>query len=414
VPTYDWDLVGGDPAPGDPDAYADLSGALGETASNAEEAHGRLKKLKDNVDESIWRGKAADAFREEIDKLPDHLAKLMTSYQAAADAMATYGRTLRALQQEAATEVGRAQTARDDEQSATAARDTAVAADPTVPTTVHDAAADAARSRLRAARDQIDDIRDRRRQAETTAVDGLEHAHDVGMKNRSTFHKILGAIASVAETVAFVLAVVGIAIVVCVLLTNPAGWAALVAAFGAASAWFTAATVASGVALGVKTLAWSTGDEEITGKELATDAAWFFGSLAAGQAAGAIGKSMNIGARSVQVTTGQFTRTVTEVRPVLRLITATDDIVLMEARVSTTIVRITQIRPIVIPANLGAMWDAGASWVKDIPDYLDKNPALDRVVGGRPDEGEPLDEVLGRDVSCTCVHTRIAEPEPAR
>jgi len=405
MPVYHWDLVGGDPAPGNPAAYTDLSRLFGDVAGNAQSAHGRLTALKDNTDESIWKGKAADAFREEIDKLPEHLSKLMQSYQKASEAMTTYGNLLRELQDEAKQQIEVAGTAETDERDAVGARDAAVAADPTAPTTHHDDAAAAARTRLRSARHQIDDIRARRVAAERAAVDGLDAAHDIGMKNKGGLAKFFSAIAKAAEFVAFALAVVAIAVVVIVLLTNPGGWAALAAAFAAAGPLFTAATVASGVALGAKFLGktWG-GDEGITWGTIGKDAAWLVGSFGAGRA---IGQFVKAGGPALRVTTTEFTRTVTEIRPVLRIITATDELVIFQARTTTTVIRITQIQPVRIPINMEQAWNIGAALDVEIPKYLNENPEVDRALGGRAPEGASLAEVLGPGAGCTAVHTPI-------
>lgn len=96
-----WEAVGGDPAPGDPGAFDELAQRFAATAGNAREAHGRLSRLAGSVDESIWRGEAADAFRAEIAELPPLLAKLHDSYQAASQGMAAYGGHLRELQAQA-------------------------------------------------------------------------------------------------------------------------------------------------------------------------------------------------------------------------------------------------------------------------------------------------------------------------
>lgn len=407
---YDWELVGGDPAPGDPVASTDLGKAFGETATNAQSAHGRLKALKDNTDESIWRGKAADAFREEIDKLPELLEKLMKSYQKASEAMTTYGNLLRELQGEAKTAAGTAEAANTDESDAMSAKEAALYTDPTTPTAHHDDAAEAARTRLRSARHQIDDIRARRVAAEGAAVDGLDAAHDIGMKNKSGWQKFFAAVASVAELAAFTLAIVAIAVVVVVLLTNPAGWAALAAAFAAAGPLFTYATVASAVAFGAKAFGNAVGDEDITMSGLIKEGLWLAGSWGAGRAIGAFGRMGNVGASALRVTTTEFTQTVTEVRPLLRIITATDELVVPQARTTTTVVRITQIQPVKIAIDLEQAWNIGAATAVDIPKYLDENPDVARELGVGASASGPLAEVLGPRAACTAVHT----PMPSR
>ncbi|MGH9041158.1 MAG: hypothetical protein ACRDZ3_13110 [Acidimicrobiia bacterium] len=69
----EWEIVGGDPAPGDPTAFEVLAGFFADTAADAAEVEGRLRRLAEGTDDSIWQGEAADAFREEIGKLPGPL-----------------------------------------------------------------------------------------------------------------------------------------------------------------------------------------------------------------------------------------------------------------------------------------------------------------------------------------------------
>jgi uncharacterized protein YukE len=117
----EWELVGGDPAPGDPCAYETLSGFFGETADNAEQVNCWLRGLARGVDDTIWRGDAANAFREDIDELPKKLDKLYLSYHEASEALRCYGVRLRELQGEADTELGRAVCA-DEEHAAARAK----------------------------------------------------------------------------------------------------------------------------------------------------------------------------------------------------------------------------------------------------------------------------------------------------
>lgn len=398
-----WGLVGGDPAPGEPRAYEELSGILGRTATNAENAHKRLSDLKESVDDSIWKGEAADAFKEQVGKLPGDLEKLFESYRAAADAMGEYGRTLTTLKEKADGLVSAAETAEGDESTQRQALNDALAVEPTTPTVPYDEAMEGARRRIREAKNGIDAIRTERQGAETKAVNGLGHAGDIGIHNKKWYQKALAALADAAEFVAFALAVIAIVVVVVVLLTNPAGWAALSAALAAAAPLFTASTIASGVALTAKIIGKALGDRDITMSELASDAAWLGLSAFAGAKLG------KVAATSMRATTVGFTRAVTEVRPVLGAITSTGKVLVLETRTTVSIVRVTRIQPIRIPLHLDGVWNIGAAWHKDIPDYLGKHPEMERQLEGRPVPKPAMGVILGRDISCSAFHAPIPQ-----
>ncbi len=192
VTTLSWDLVGGDPAPGDPRAYGELARDLKDTAESAQRASDRLRRFTTSVDASIWRGDAADAFRDKLGEFPPQLAKLQRSYASASEAMAGYGRTLDDLQDRARRVLERAHAAAEDEASQqrnAEAEAEARAADPLVPslgtpaTAPFDDAIDDAQGRLRMARNEIYDIEDQRRAAEARAIDGLERAQEQGIQN---------------------------------------------------------------------------------------------------------------------------------------------------------------------------------------------------------------------------------------
>ncbi len=70
-----WSFTAADPAPGDPAAYARLSRDLSDTAEAAVAAYHQLHGLAGGVDETIWRGSAADAFAEELAELPPRRRK---------------------------------------------------------------------------------------------------------------------------------------------------------------------------------------------------------------------------------------------------------------------------------------------------------------------------------------------------
>jgi hypothetical protein len=181
--TLTWDAAGGNPAPGQPAAFDALARRFSEIASDAADARGKLDRFGKGIDDNVWRGDTAGAFKEKIGELPPRLAKLHDSYATASGGMATYGRALRNLQEEAHRLLGQAQSAHDEKAGQERSRDQAQAADPAASTSVHEDAIDRARRRLDGARDRLDDLRDRRRAAENAAIDRLEDAHDQGIEN---------------------------------------------------------------------------------------------------------------------------------------------------------------------------------------------------------------------------------------
>jgi uncharacterized protein YukE len=403
VAVRNWDLVGGNPAPGDPTAYDELAGALRRTSTNAENAHKRLSSLKDSVDDSIWKGDAADAFKEQIGKLPGDLQKLFESYEAAADAMAEYGRKLTTFQTDAGKLLDDAELAQQDEQTHRQGLDQALAIDPTTPTALYDQATEQARQRIRNATAGIDAIREQRRGAETKAVDGLGHAGDIGIQNKKWYQKALAAIADAAEFVAFALAVIAIVVVVVVLLTNPAGWAALGAALAAAGPLFAWSTAASGVALGFKFLGHRTGDQDVTPSELRRDAFWLGVDVVGGRLL------KPFAATKLRITSTTLVQRVTEVRPILGVITSTGKALLLETRTTVTVVRVTRVEAVRVPLHLDTVFNTILADRKGIPDYIADHPQTERQLRGRPAPEPAIGVALGSDVSCSLVHTPIPD-----
>jgi uncharacterized protein YukE len=378
----DWELVGGDPAPGEPAAYAQLAEQLGRTADAAGDAHRALKKIQDQVDDAIWRGKSADAFRDRIEKLPEKLEKLHASYDKASTALRGYGTTLRQLKSEAGRIVGEARRAHQQEADEQTRLDQARAQDPAAPTTAQEDAVEAARQRLRSARDEVDRIREERKRAESDAVSGLDDAGDLGIQNKSFLAKAFRALAEVAEFIAFVVAVAAIVIVVVVFLTNPGGWAALAAALAVAGPWFSAATGFAAAGLVLKGFAMASGDEDITMGELAKDGAILLGTWGAGKALGLFK------ATEFRTLTVQFRHVTTEVRPLLLLVTTSDDLLLaQQVRTTVRITRVEIFQAVKVPMHLNTIWDANMARFYDIPKYLNEHPEVARVLGVRPPPG---------------------------
>ena len=98
----DWDVIGGDPAPGSPDSIAAAEAVLSKVSSMASEARQSLLSAAGDLDVSRWRGTAADVFRRDISALPTELADVVVSYEEASAALSAYRRALQSAQQEAA------------------------------------------------------------------------------------------------------------------------------------------------------------------------------------------------------------------------------------------------------------------------------------------------------------------------
>jgi uncharacterized protein YukE len=250
----EWELVGGDPTPGDPNAYTMLSGFFDGTAQNAQDAACRLRALALNADDAVWRGEAADAFREDLGELPKKLDKLYHSYHEASEALRIYGVSLRQLQSRAQTELERA-VAADEEmrQQVDAMLDRMTTpGGPVAPAPVGAGPGRTGpapfgpgleatngsgnptgdpRSRLAASRAAVEQIRQDRASEEGKCVAKLDHAHDIGMHNKGLLdkiggwvgdrigdlsdvtHKMLRAIGDIADRIADILTILAVVIV---------------------------------------------------------------------------------------------------------------------------------------------------------------------------------------------------------
>ncbi len=62
--TLTWDAVGGNPAPGQPEAFDALARKFSAIASDAADAKSKLDRFGRGVDDSVWRGNTAGAFKE--------------------------------------------------------------------------------------------------------------------------------------------------------------------------------------------------------------------------------------------------------------------------------------------------------------------------------------------------------------
>jgi len=251
----EWELVGGDPTPGDPGAYSTLSDFFEGTAQNASEAGSRLRALALNADDQVWRGEAADAFREDLGELPKKLEQLHNSYHEASEALRIYGVSLRQLQARAESELHKA-VAADEEmrrqvdtmldqmtgKGPMAPPPAGVGPGPSGPAPFgpglegpangsgNDPTGDA-RARLAAARAAVEQIRQDREAEEGKCVAKIDHAHDIGIHNKrllsriagwvgdhiddvaGVYHKMLRAVGDIADRIADSLTIIAIALV---------------------------------------------------------------------------------------------------------------------------------------------------------------------------------------------------------
>jgi uncharacterized protein YukE len=320
----EWELVGGDPTPGDPAAYSTLSGFFDGTAQTASEAASRLRALALNADDSVWRGEAADAFREDLGDLPKKLDQLYNSYHEASEALRIYGVSLRQLQARADGELQNAVAADEEmrrqvdsllESMTTGGLPSSLPAPagpgPTtigpVPPSMGPAAgcgpdgAEDARARLAAARSAVEQIRQEREAEEGKVVAKLDHASDIGIHNKGLLdriggwvgdrisdldelhHRMLRAIGDLADRISDIVTVVAVALVVvaavaalAVFVVGSGGFAGAVmaGAWSAGGSGFLLAGWAKLVSVGAKTgskLAYN--DPDLSWSQLVKDGA---------------------------------------------------------------------------------------------------------------------------------------------
>lgn len=109
-----WDLVGGNPAQGSPHEVRAVAGDLAKTSRTADDCLEEFARVADEHTDTIWRGEASEAFRDEIGDLPTDLGKLVDSYEKAAEALSTYADELDHAQRQASRAVNDAEHARHD------------------------------------------------------------------------------------------------------------------------------------------------------------------------------------------------------------------------------------------------------------------------------------------------------------
>ncbi|MBM0232304.1 RHS repeat protein [Micromonospora sp. STR1_7] len=114
-----------DPVPGDPESFEEITRAYQELARTTQEAHDLLAG-GGQID--VGQGKAMEAFRDLIGKLPPRLDRMAHSYSAAADAYLRYLPSLEEAQTMSLRALDQAQQASGDQGSAQAAVSSAQAA----------------------------------------------------------------------------------------------------------------------------------------------------------------------------------------------------------------------------------------------------------------------------------------------
>lgn len=214
VGNYGWELLGGDPAPGEVGSIRSLARRFTRTADDAGDVVGRLARVQSGDLERIWVGPAADAFREKLGELPKQLGKLRASYSAAGDALSTYANALEDLQGRAERIRSAAIDAVDRLDDTQRAKDQELATNPQALTTHHDSAMDAARRALSKAKDDVEDVRRDKGEAERQAAHRLDEAGEKGIQNErfGWLKRALRVIGEVAEWIGVAVAIVSLVV----------------------------------------------------------------------------------------------------------------------------------------------------------------------------------------------------------
>ncbi|WP_442811919.1 DUF6531 domain-containing protein [Streptomyces sp. NBC_01803] len=246
----------------------ELAEGLQAFADDVGEALGKIRGMASDRAVADWSGLSADAFRSEFDGVPENLAKLQTSYDMAADALAAYWPVLRNAQGMADRALERAVAAQADLSAAqgqlseaedwvSRAGDEAErleregerdnAPEPPSEDDVRnavrdrqaaDAAAGAARDRvataesdLSAARQLAEQAREMREEAARQCASGIDEASDAGIQNRKWWQKAFRWVQDNWDTIVDVCKViVAVLGVVVMIIGGPLAWVVLAAA----------------------------------------------------------------------------------------------------------------------------------------------------------------------------------------
>lgn len=124
-----WDLIGGNPAPGRPTEIRQLARRLDFAATEADAATSALEDIGLDLPESGWQGKTAEAFIDVFGELAPELRKLVHAYEGVGGALSRYADRVEDLQQsamQAAARATEAEAARRTSESAVAAATSAL------------------------------------------------------------------------------------------------------------------------------------------------------------------------------------------------------------------------------------------------------------------------------------------------
>lgn len=169
--------------PGDPGGIRSAAGVLGETAEDAGAVIDRLRSLEGGSGDSMWRGPAADAFREKLGELPGKLVKLRDSYGIASDALYRFANDVDQLQDEASSAEQTETWAEDQVDFRERERDNAEASYPDADLTAYNQAIARARQKVSQAKAEVAQVKDSYRNAEDRCIASLGDASDAGIEN---------------------------------------------------------------------------------------------------------------------------------------------------------------------------------------------------------------------------------------
>lgn len=111
-----WEALGHDPVPGDPGVALRLSVLFGEVCDQAEQITSRLRALDAGSGPEVWRGQAADAFRDKLSEIGPDLIRMAMHHRHASEALRDFAHLLdeaQATARRAASDAGSAIVDRD-------------------------------------------------------------------------------------------------------------------------------------------------------------------------------------------------------------------------------------------------------------------------------------------------------------
>jgi uncharacterized protein YukE len=261
-----------DPGQGDPAVIAALAADLQTQADDAATAARQLRGLHEHTTDTVWRGEAADTFRDRIAHLPTHLDTLHTSYTDAAAGIRAYAAAVTQIADDTTTAHQRISTAQHEHQAAASAQ--AAWTPPLDPTTghplpgslnPHDDTVAAATATLTFAQSALHDLADDRTAADHRAIAALKQAHHTGIRNKPWWHTALATASTALAKITTVLIAIAIIAVVVLAIVQPELIPALLVIAGESLSALSAAQLA------VDTTRLATGDDVSWGS-LAVDA----------------------------------------------------------------------------------------------------------------------------------------------